>query len=259
MFIDSHCHLDFPELKDDMDTIIQNAKNSQIKAILNIATKPQNFDAALKLIEPYDFIYQAVGTHPHYSKDDTETSPTPLVEYINKHNRIVAVGEVGLDFHYNHSPYEQQEMQFRRHIEAARILQLPVIVHTRKAEAETLQILKEERAKGDFDILIHCFSGSEEFADTCLELGAYLSFSGILTFKSAAEIQKVAQKAPKNRILIETDAPYLAPVPYRGKTNEPAYVAHTAAFLAELRDVSIDEIAEITSDNFYQLFKKARK
>lgn len=258
MFIDSHCHLNFDQLKTKIHDVVTNAKNANISAMLNIATRKEEFDENLTLIEPYDFIYQAVGTHPHNAQDDDETSPQPLVDYIQKHQKIVAVGETGLDFHYDYSPREQQEFQFRRHIAAARILQLPVIVHTRNAESDTLRILKDELNNGNFNMVIHCFSGTEYFAQACLELGAFLSFSGILTFKSAVEIKQVAKHTQSNRILIETDAPYLAPIPYRGKTNEPSYIVSTAECLALERSVSVEEIAKITSDNFYKLFKKAR-
>lgn len=258
MFIDSHCHLNFEQLKTKISDVIDNAQKANICAMLNIATRKEEFDENLALIEPYDFIYQAVGTHPHNAQEDSETSPQPLVDYIKAHKRIIAVGETGLDFHYDYSPREQQEFQFRRHITAARTLGLPVIVHTRNAESETLRILQEELNNGDFRMVIHCFSGTYAFAQSCLELGAFLSFSGILTFNSAKEIKKVAKDAPKDRILIETDAPYLAPVPYRGKTNEPSYVVSIAKCLAAERNVSIQEIAQTTTENFYNLFTKAR-
>lgn len=258
MFIDSHCHLNFEQLKNKIDDVIANAKKANIDAMLNIATRKEEFDENLDLIKPYDFIYQAVGTHPHNAQDDSETSPQPLVDYIQRHQKIIAVGETGLDFYYDYSPREQQEQQFRRHITAARILDLPVIVHTRNAESDTLRILKDELNNGHFNMVIHCFSGTYAFAQSCLELGAFLSFSGILTFKSAIEIKKVAKDAPSERILIETDAPYLAPIPYRGKTNEPSYMVSTAECLALERNVSIQEIASNTSNNFYNLFTKAR-
>lgn len=259
MFVDSHCHLIYDDLKTQIPLILENAKQANVGYMLNIATKPEEFEANLELIRDYDHIFQAVGTHPHYAQDDHEVSAEKLAAFVNQSEKIIAIGETGLDFYYEYSPKEQQEFQFCRHINAAKIANLPVIVHTREAEEETIRILQEEYKKSPFSFVLHCFSGTQKLADACLELGGYLSFSGIMTFNKAQEIRNVAYKAPVDRILIETDAPYLAPVPHRGKTNEPSYVIHTAKCLAEVKSQSLEDIAQQTTENFFRLFSKAKR
>ncbi len=258
MFVDSHCHLIFDDLKSQLSDILERAKQAQIGYILNIATKPYEFEDNLALIKDYAHIFQAVATHPHYTQDDEDLSVENLVSFIKKHPKIIAVGETGLDFHYEYSPKNIQIKQFHRHIEAAKEVGMPVIVHSRDAEDETIKILQEQYKKSSFDFVIHCFTGTEKLADACLELGGYLSFSGILTFKRAQEIKEVALKTPMDKILIETDAPYLAPIPYRGKVNEPSYVPYVAQCLADIKSLSIDDVARQTTQNFFSLFSKAK-
>ncbi len=256
MFVDTHCHLFFDSLKDDLDTVIQNTKDADVQLMINISTKEKEFDANLALIEPYDHIFQAIGTHPHYTAQDQQTAADNLVLRAQANPKIVAIGETGLDYHYEYSPKDVQEFQFRRHIEAARRADLPVIVHTREAEQDTLRILREEMDKAPFKTVIHCFTGSKEFAKAALDLDCYLSFSGITTFKSAVEIQQVAKDCPKDRILTETDSPYLAPVPYRGKTNQPAYVRNVAEYIAALRGQEVSEFAHMVMENTFAIFPK---
>lgn len=256
MFVDTHCHLIFDSLKDDLDAVIQNAKDADIQLMINISTKEKEFDANLELIKPYDHIFQAIGTHPHYTEQDQQTSPDNLILRVKDEPKIVAIGETGLDYYYEYSPKDVQEFQFRRHIEAARRADLPVIIHTREAEQDTMRILNEEMDKEPFKAIIHCFTGSKELAWAALDLDFYLSFSGITTFKSATEIQKIAKECPKDRILTETDSPYLAPVPYRGKTNQPAYVRNVAEFIAELRGLKVSTFADIVMENTYQIFPR---
>ncbi len=259
MFVDSHCHLIYDDLKSQMPLILQKAKQAHVDYMLNIATKSEEFEANLELIKDYDYIFQAVGTHPHYAQNDNEASAEKLAAFVNGYDKIIAIGETGLDFYYEYSPKEQQKFQFKRHIAAAKIANLPVIVHTREAEDETIAILQEEYKKSPFSFVLHCFSGTQKLADACLELGGYLSFSGIMTFNKAQEIRNVAFKTPMDKILIETDAPYLAPMPYRGKTNEPSFVVHTAKCLAEVKSISLEEVAKQTTENFFRLFSKAKK
>ncbi len=256
MFIDTHCHLIFDSLKDDLPNILQQAKDSKVDIMINIATKEEQFEQNLALIAPYEHIFQVVGTHPHYTAQDTQTNADNLVALAQREPKIVGIGETGLDYYYEYSPKDVQEFHFRRHIEAARRADLPLIIHTRGAEDDTMRILKEEMQQEPFTAVIHCFTASRNFAEFALDLGCYLSFSGIVTFKSAAEIQEVAKICPKDRMLVETDAPYLAPVPYRGKTNQPAYVHKTAAFLAELRGEDLHDFALQLRQNTYNVFPK---
>ncbi len=256
MFVDTHCHLIFDSLKDDLDTVLQNAKDADVSLMINIATKETEFDANLTLIKPYDHIFQAIGTHPHYTAQDQQISADNLVRRAQAEPKIVAIGETGLDYHYEYSSKDVQQFQFRRHIEAARRANLPVVVHTRDAEEDTLRILRAEMDKAPFKAIIHCFTGSKKFAWAALDLDCYLSFSGITTFKSALEIQQVAKDCPKERILTETDSPYLAPVPYRGKTNQPAYVRNVAQYIAEIRGLKIGQFADIIMENTFAIFPK---
>ncbi len=258
MFVDSHCHLIFDQLKSQMPDLIENAKKAKVRYMLNIATKPEEFEANLSLIKNHDHIFQAVGTHPHYTGNDNEKSAEKLADFVCEYPKIIGIGETGLDFYYEYSSKQNQKRQFYRHIEAAKIAGLPVIVHTREAEEETINILQEEYKRSPFSFVLHCFSGTEKLADACLEIGGYLSFSGILTFNKTENIRNVARKAPMEKILIETDAPYLAPIPKRGKINEPSFIAYTAQCLAEIRSQSLEEIAQQTSKNFFELFSKAK-
>ncbi len=258
MFVDSHCHLIFENLKNQISEILENAAKQQVHHILNIATKSEDFEANLELIQDYNHIFQAVGTHPHYTHNDNETSPEKLADFVKQHPKIIGVGETGLDFYYTYSPKNKQRMQFHRHIEAAKIADLPVIVHTREAESETINILQEEYKNSPFNFVLHCFSGTEKLADACLELDGYLSFSGIITFNKVEEIRNIVYKTPIEKILIETDAPYLAPVPKRGKINEPSFIPYIAQCLADIKQESLEEIANQTTKNFFKLFSKAK-
>ena len=255
MLVDSHCHLDFPELSEDRADIMARAAEAGVGHMLTICTRLAALQTNLDLVDGEDRISLAVGVHPHQADDEGDVSFDRLME-IAAHPKVVGIGETGLDYHYTFSEPATQQASFRTHIRAAKASGLPLIVHTREAEADTLTILKDEAAGEPINGIIHCFSGTPALAEAALELGMHLSFSGILTFKAAAEIRESARAAPVDRLLVETDAPYLAPVPKRGKRNEPAFVAHTAARLAEERGVAAAEIAAATTANFFNLFSK---
>lgn len=255
--IDSHCHLDFKEFTADLPGVIARANAAGVGIMVTISTHVRKFAQTLAIAEAYPGIYCSVGTHPHNAADETDVTADELVS-LAQHPKVVAIGEVGLDYHYMHSPPATQAKSFRIHIEAARRTALPLIVHSRAAENDTASIIEEEMAKGEFTPLLHCYSSRRSLAERGLAVGAYISFSGILTFKNAEEIGSVARLAPLNRILIETDAPYLAPVPHRGKINEPAFVIHTLQRLAEVRDTAVDKVASATNDNFFRLFSKVQ-
>ena len=255
--VDSHCHLDFPELSSDATGVVARARNAGVGHMLTISTKLTAFEGVLAIAERFDHVSCSVGIHPHEAAAEPATDVDKLLA-LARHPKVVAFGETGLDFYYEHSPRAEQEASFRVHIAAAQESQLPVIVHTRDADAEMAAILKEEAAKRPFPGVIHCFSSGRELAETALELGLYLSFSGIVTFKKADALREVVRATPLERILVETDSPYLAPVPHRGKTNEPAYVVHTAAMVAGLKGCSQTELAQATTANFFRLFAKAK-
>jgi len=257
MLVDSHCHLEFPDFANELDAIVARAGEAGVSTMLTIGTRLAKAQQPLDIASAYGNIFCTVGTHPHNAKDESETTVQDIIG-LTKHDKVVGIGETGLDFHYNKSPAEVQEQCFRIHIEAARQTGLPLVIHTRNADDEMAGILREEMARGAFKGVLHCFSSSARLAQMALELGLYISFSGILTFKTANEIKQVAAQAPSDRILVETDAPYLAPVPRRGKRNEPAFVAHTASVLADVRGASYDEICTQTSTNFFALFDTAR-
>ena len=253
MIVDSHCHLDFDDFADELDDVVARAQAAGVARMVTIGTRVKKFDQVLGIAERFDAVYCSVGTHPHNAAEETEVSAEHLVR-MAEHPKVVAIGEAGLDFHYDHSPREAQRKSFRSHIEAARRSGLPLVIHTREAEAETAEILREEMARGPFSAVLHCFSSARSLAETGIDLGFYVSFSGILTFKKSDELREIARDLPLDRLLVETDAPYLAPMPFRGKRNEPAYVRHTAEVLAEVRGLSYDEIAAQTCDNFFRLF-----
>ena len=253
MLVDSHCHLDFPDFADELDAVVERARSAGVARMVTIGTRVKKFDQVLGIAERFETVYCSVGTHPHNAAEETEVSAEHLVR-MARHPKVVAIGEAGLDFHYDNSPRETQRASFRTHIEAARRTGLPLVIHTRSAEAETAEILQDEMARGAFSAVLHCFSSARGLAETGVKLGFYVSFSGILTFKKSEELREIARDLPIDRLLVETDAPYLAPMPYRGKRNEPAYVRHTAEVLAEIRGVSYDEIAARTGDNFFRLF-----
>lgn len=254
--IDSHCHLDFPDFGDELDDVVARAGRAGISHMVTISTHLSRFPRVLAVAERFDNVFCTVGIHPHEAGTEAEVSCDELVE-LAQHPKVVGIGETGLDFYYEHSPRDVQERQFRTHIAAARETGLPLIVHTRDADTDTIRILEEEHAKGAFPGLIHCFSASGALAERMVGIGLYISFSGIVTFKKADALRDVAKTLPAERILVETDSPYLAPVPRRGKRNEPAYTAFTAQKIAEIRGVSAAEIARTTTANFKRLFAKA--
>lgn len=258
MLVDSHCHLDFPDFQEDFEAVLTRADEAGIKTMMTICTHVTKFDQVHDIAKAHDHIYCTVGIHPHNADSEPEVSVDELVEMAS-HPKVVGLGETGLDYFYEHSPRDIQRRQFRTHITAARQLDLPVIVHTRDAEEDTLEILEDEYAKAPFKGLIHCFSASDAFAKRVVELGFYISISGIVTFKKAQELRDTVQNVPMERLLVETDAPYLAPIPKRGKRNEPAYTAYTAACVAEIKGVSEEAFAEQSTENYFRLFTKAKR
>lgn len=256
MLIDSHCHLDFDALQEDLAGVLERMAAAGVAGCVTISTRVERFDEILAIAEAHENVWCSVGTHPHNAHEELHISAEELVR-LSHHPKCVAIGEAGLDYHYDNSPREAQAEGFRRHIAAARETGLPLVIHSRSADEDMAQILTEETGKGAFPFVLHCFSSGAELARTGLELGGYLSFSGILTFNNAQEIREVAAFAPEDRILVETDAPYLAPVPHRGKSNEPSFVRHTAERLADIRGLSFETLATLTTRNFGALFSKA--
>lgn len=255
MFADSHCHLNYKGLGEQQAEVLARARARGVEAMLNIATRESEWDAVVGTAEREPDVWATVGIHPNEADQHPDVGTARLIERA-AHPRVVGIGESGLDYFYDHSDQARQQASFRAHLSACRATQLPIVVHTRDAEADTAQILREEMEQGAFPGVIHCFTASGEFADIALDLGFYISISGIVTFKNAKDLQETAARLPLDRLLIETDAPFLAPVPHRGKTGEPAFVADTAAFLADLRGESIETLAAATRDNFHALFAK---
>jgi TatD DNase family protein len=255
MLVDSHCHLDFPDFSEERDAIVARARAAGVGVMVTISTRVKRFAELKAITNSYDRIYCSIGTHPHHADEELDVTVEDLVRFAEDPT-VVAIGEAGLDYHYDNSPREAQEEGFRRHIAAARETGLPLVIHARDADADIARILREEMGKGAFPAILHCFSSGRDLALTGVELGMYVSFSGILTFKRSDELRAIAGQIPPERLLVETDAPYLAPVPHRGRRNEPAYVAETAKVLASVRGVSEDEIAARTTDNFFKLFRK---
>lgn len=255
MFADSHCHLNYKGLGEQQAEVLARARARGVEAMLNIATRESEWDAVVGTAEREPDVWATVGIHPNEADQHPDVGTARLIERA-AHPRVVGIGESGLDYFYDHSDQARQQASFRAHLAACRATQLPIVVHTRDAEADTAQILREEMEQGAFPGVIHCFTASGAFADIALELGFYISISGIVTFKNAKDLQETAARLPLDRLLIETDAPFLAPVPHRGKTGEPAFVADTAAFLADLRGESIETLAAATRDNFHALFAK---
>ena len=256
MLVDSHCHLDFPEFAPELDRVVARARDAGVTACVTIGTTLEKFPDVLEVARRFDNVWCSVGIHPHEAEKELLDDASPLLERAAD-SKVVGIGETGLDYYYEHSPREQQKRNFHTHIAAARETGLPLIVHTRDAEDDTIAILSDEMAKGRFTGLIHCFTGSQRLADAALELGFFISVSGIATFKKSDALRAVIATVPLERLLVETDAPYLAPMPYRGKRNEPAFVVNTAKVLAELKRVSADEIAAATTANFFRLFTRA--
>ncbi|HLT77215.1 MAG TPA: TatD family hydrolase [Ferrovibrio sp.] len=255
MLIDSHCHLDFPDFADERDAIIARARQAGVGLMLTISTRLDQFDRVLAVAEAYPDVYCTVGIHPHEASDHVDVDAAKLVA-LTRHPKVVGIGETGLDYYYEHSDRESQKHCFLAHIAAARETGLPVVIHTRDADEDMAAIIEAEMGKGRFKGLLHCFSSGHALAELAVRHGMMVSFSGILTFNKARDVQESARALPMENLLVETDAPYLAPVPLRGKRNEPSYVAHTAAFLARLKGVSTAEITERTTENFLRLFDK---
>ena len=258
MLVDSHCHLDFKDFDADRDDVLARAKAAGVDLMVAISTKITEAKKIIKLAETSDALVCSVGIHPHEAGREPETDAAQLVA-LAKHEKVVGIGETGLDYFYEHSPRDAQQKNFRAHIEACRESRLPLIVHARDADEDTANILENEMEKGDYPGLIHCFTAGPELAQRALDIGFYISVSGIATFKNAAELRETIKMIPLDRLLVETDAPFLAPVPHRGKRNEPSFVADTAAMLADLKGVTTKELAQVTSDNFFSLFKKAKR
>jgi TatD DNase family protein len=256
MLVDSHCHLDFPEFAAELPDVVARAKAAGVGVCVSIGTKLSRFADVAAIAARFADVYCTVGSHPHEAAQEPLADSAPLLA-LARQPKVVGIGETGLDYYYEHSPRAQQRANFRAHIAAARKLGLPLVVHTREAEDDTIAILTEEMGQGAFTALIHCFTGTQRLADAALDLGFFISASGIATFKKSEALRDVFRRVPLDRLLVETDAPYLAPVPHRGRRNEPAFVLHTAAMLAELKGVSAEELARATSDNFFGLFTRA--
>jgi TatD DNase family protein len=256
MFVDSHCHLNYKGLVEDQTAVLARAKAAGVTGMLNISTREREWDDVVAVAMDYPGIWASIGVHPHEADEHPDIDTAKLVSAA-RHERVIAIGETGLDYYYDHSDRARQRASFRTHIAAARECGLPLIVHTRDAEADTAEILGDEMGKGTYSGVIHCFTASQEFAETAIALGLYISISGIVTFKNAHALQDSAYRVPDDRLLIETDSPFLAPVPHRGKPCEPAFVADTARFLAGLRGVPVEALAAQTSANFFRLFAKA--
>lgn len=256
MIIDSHCHLNYGSMQEDMAGVMARAREAGVETMLSINARLSEYEEVLAVAEQYPHVFATVGSHPHEAENEPGVTAEQLIEK-SHHAKIVGIGESGLDYFYEHAPRDLQKANFHAHIEASRETGLPLIVHARDADEDCIRILRDEMGKGGFPAVIHCFTASRAFAEASLELGFYISLSGIVTFNSAKDLQETAKIIPLDRLLIETDAPYLAPVPKRGKPNEPSYVKYTAEFLSNLRDIPYGELAKATSDNFYALFSKA--
>jgi len=258
MIVDSHCHLNYGSMMEDIDGVMQRAHDAGVGSMLAINARLSEYDDVLGIAEKYDNVFCTVGSHPH----EAENEPGILAEDLIRRaqpKKVIGIGETGLDYYYEYAPKDLQEANFRAHIAASRELQLPLIVHARDADDDCARIMREEMEKGAYPAVIHCFTASQAFADAALDMGCSISISGIVTFNSAKALQETVKTIPLDRLLIETDAPYLAPVPKRGKPNEPAYVKHTAEFLSNLLNIPYEELARITTDNFFNLFTEAKR
>ena len=255
ILVDSHCHLDFPDFASELNAVVGRARAAGIGRMVTISTRVREQDKLLAIAGRFDDVFCSVGTHPHHADEELDITADDLVARA-RHPKVVAIGEAGLDYHYDNSPREAQAQGFRTHIAAARASGLPLVIHAREADDDVARILEEESGKGAFPAVLHCFTGGRDLAMRAVALGHYVSFTGILTFKNSAALRAIAAELPAERILVETDAPYLAPNPHRGKRNEPAFVVETARVLAETRGVSPEEIARQTTENFFRLFSK---
>ena len=254
MIIDSHCHLDYSNLFNQLDDIVKRAERNQVNYFLTICTTLESFKRIIIIVEKYKNIYGTFGIHPHETKDFTNVDAKFILDVKNKHKKIIGIGETGLDYYYNHSDKKIQKKSFIEHIGAASQLGIPLIVHSRNAEHDTYEILKSEKKNSDLKILIHCFTGSKEFARKLIDIDCHISVSGIITFKNSNELTNTIATIPIERLLVETDSPYLAPLPFRGKSNEPAYIIHIVEKLSQIKGLSEKEVMKKTSDNFFKLF-----
>jgi len=255
MLVDSHCHLDFPDFADELDAVVARARAADIGRIITISTRVARHAGLLAVADRFPDVFCSVGTHPHNAHEELDVTAADLVARA-RHAKVVAIGEAGLDYHYDFSPRDAQERGFRTHIAAARESGLPLVIHAREADDDVARILEEETGKGAFPAVLHCFTGGRDLAMRAIALGLSISFTGILTFKNSADLRAIAADLPADRIMVETDAPYLAPGKFRGRRNEPSYVVETAKVLAETRGVTFDEIARQTTENFFRLFAK---
>jgi TatD DNase family protein len=258
MLVDSHCHLDFPDFASELDAVVARAGAAGVGHMVTISTRVRRHAQLLAIAERFPNVTCSLGTHPHHAHEELDITADELVARA-QHPKVVAIGEAGLDYHYDNSPREAQEQGFRTHIAAARATQLPLVIHAREADDDTARILEEEMGKGPFPAVLHCYTGGPDLARRAVALGLSISFTGIVTFKNSAPLREIAKSLPADRFLVETDAPYLAPLPFRGKRNEPAYVAEVAKMLAEVRGVSFEEICRQTGENFFKLFAKASR
>jgi TatD DNase family protein len=255
MLIDSHCHLDFPDFAEELDDVVARAEAAGLGRMVTICTRVRKFPQVLTVAERFENVFCSVGTHPHNAHEELDVTTQEIID-LSKHPKVVAIGEAGLDYFYQKDHATAQAEGLRNHIAAARETQLPLVIHSRDADDDMNAILTEETEEGAFPFVLHCFSSGRELAEAGIKLGGYVSLSGILTFKNSQEIRDIASDVPLDRLLVETDAPYLAPTPYRGKRNEPSYVVETAKVLAETKGVSVEEIWQVTTDNFFRLFSK---
>ena len=255
MLVDSHCHLDFPDFANDLDVIVMRAEAARVGRIVTISTRVRQIEKLLAITARFPNVYCSVGTHPHNADEEDGITADELIA-LTRHPKVVALGEAGLDNHYDNGSPAAQERGFRAHIAAARATGLPLVIHTREADEACGRILEDEMAKGPFKAVLHCYTGGRELAMKAIGLGLSISFTGILTFKNSQSIRDIAAEIPADRIMVETDAPYLAPGKFRGKRNEPSFVVETAKVLAETRGVSLDEISRQTTENFFRLFDK---
>ncbi len=255
--IDSHCHLDFPDFG-DLDGVADRANAAGVRLMLTISTRVRKFDRLRSIVEARDDVWASLGTHPHQAEEERDV---PLADILRlaDHPKVVAIGEAGLDYHYDNSPRAEQEKGFRTHIAAARETGLPLVIHAREADDDIARILEEEMERGPFKAVLHCYTSGADLARRGLDLGLYISFSGVLTFKKSDDLRAIAASTPLDRLLVETDAPFLSPEPLRGQRNEPAHLVHTAAKLAEVKGVSADEVAKATTENFFRLFSKVTR
>jgi len=259
MLIDTHCHLDFADFDAERDELVARAHAAGVKQMVTISTRVRKLQTLLDLTERYDSVFCSVGTHPNNAAEELDVTADDLVRLAESHEKIVAIGEAGLDYFYDTQKPEDQQTGLRRHIEAARRTRLPLVIHSRSADEDMAAILREETKKGDFPFILHCFSAGQALADAGVELGGYVSFSGILTFPKSGDIREIAKTVPLDRLLVETDAPYLAPKRWRGKRNEPSYVVNTAEVLADVKGISYEEMARVTTENAFRCFSKMKK